>query len=207
VEKEMEQKGWLGCIQSKGWFDGQVAKIWIEKVMKPYLEDAEESFLLIDHYKVHMTSDFVKACNNLGADVNYIPAGYTCVLQPLDVGVNGPFKAFVRDHIHSWVLQKYPGLANHGKKFPTPEQEDVYPWILLAFQRITSESIVCTFACIGLTHNSLQEEEVETDQGPLDDEADRVDVDDAELAAEDYDDSMMTDFQFDLVGVEYTAKE
>jgi len=60
IEKEIEEKGWLGCIQSKGWFDGHVAEIWIEKVLKPYVADAEYLFLLVDHFKVHLAGYFVK---------------------------------------------------------------------------------------------------------------------------------------------------
>jgi len=59
VKKEIKDKGWKVCIQAKGWFDGHVAKIWIDTILKPYLEGSRGSFLLVDQLKVHMTGDFV----------------------------------------------------------------------------------------------------------------------------------------------------
>jgi hypothetical protein len=84
----MQQLGWIGCVQDNAWFDQRVGQIWIEKVLKPYVQDADKAFLLLDHFSAHLTSSFVKAINDLGVDVDYVPAGYTCVLQPVDVGVN-----------------------------------------------------------------------------------------------------------------------
>jgi len=120
----------------------------VERVLKPYLANAEAAFLLVHQHRVHMMGDFVHACNDLGCDVDYIPAGYTCVLQPVDVGVNAPFKSALRDYNHAWKTINYCGITNVDK-FPTPEREDVYPWIINAFSQITSESIVRTFQHIG----------------------------------------------------------
>jgi hypothetical protein len=36
-------------VQDNGWFDGRVGQIWIETVLKPYVKDADQSLLLIDH--------------------------------------------------------------------------------------------------------------------------------------------------------------
>jgi hypothetical protein len=57
---------------------------------------------LIDHFKVHLVAQFVQSANDLGVDVDYIPAGYTCVLQPVNIGVNATFKREVRDFHHKW---------------------------------------------------------------------------------------------------------
>jgi len=138
VENEIKRKGWKGCVQQKGWFDGRVAQIWIETILKPYLVGSSGLYLLIDHYMVHLTGDFVKACNDLGTEVNSIPAGYTCVLQPLDVGVNGPFKAHLCNLSQNWSTDKYIMLA-HGDRFPTPSWDEIYPWISLAFAAICPE--------------------------------------------------------------------
>jgi len=193
------------CVQSKGWCNGRVAKIWIECVLKLYLEDSDASFLLVDHFKVHLSSDFVRACNDLGTEVDFILAGYTCVLKPLDVGVNAPFKAHYCDHGHDWSLAKLPGHTEN-QKFPMPKREDIYPWILSAFDKMSCESIVQTFAHIGLTMNHAQEAETEiseensfsdddvgiidNDDDPFDDEYDRLSVRD----------------QLELVGVNYNVE-
>jgi len=45
VEKESKDKGWKACVQAKGWFDGCVAKIWIDTILKPYVEGSIGLFL------------------------------------------------------------------------------------------------------------------------------------------------------------------
>jgi len=58
-QKEIMDKGWKACVQAKGWFDGRVAKIWIDMILKPHLEGSRGSFLLVDQLKVHMAGEFV----------------------------------------------------------------------------------------------------------------------------------------------------
>lgn len=112
------------------------------------MRGSEDAFLLVDHYKVHMMGSFVNACNNLGVDVDYIPAGYTCVLQPIDVGFNAPLKRHIRDFHHKWCIEKYRGITN-AMKLPTPTKEDIIDWVIKSYDRISEESIRKTFLSIG----------------------------------------------------------
>jgi hypothetical protein len=98
---------------------------------------------------VHLSADFVKSANDCSIDVNYIPAGYTCVLQPVDVGVNAPFKQAIRDLHHKWCMEEYPAILADDK-LPTPDREDVYEWVFWSFDEITEQSIWKTFLHIGL---------------------------------------------------------
>lgn len=192
IDSSFEKNGWIGCAQDKGWFDGRVGQIWIEKVLKPYVRDAEKAFLLIDHFKVHLTSEFVQSVNDLGVDVDYIPAGYTCVLQPVDVGVNATFKKVIRDFHHKWCLEKYPKITNNDK-FPTPERDDVYDWVIRSFNEITPKAIRKTFAYIGLVEKDTYMDDDDSDsiltestEGFFHDDGteNEVDVDPSELTTE-----------------------
>jgi hypothetical protein len=148
----------LACCQPKGWFDGRVGQIWIEKVLAPHLANTGQSFLLIDHFSVHTSGAFVRAANDLGADVDFIPAGYTCVLQPCDVGVISQFKRYIREYHQIWCMQHYPLYnAAAGGAFPTPDRADIYQWIVLAFNRVTPQQIRRTFAHIGYTDRNESE--------------------------------------------------
>ncbi len=95
VETTLRGQGVLCCCQQNGWFDETVINKWVDAIIVPYIQQYGEGFLLIDHYKVHLMNKFVMACNDYGVDVDYIPAGYTCVLQPVDVGFNALFKKYV----------------------------------------------------------------------------------------------------------------
>jgi len=167
-------------VQSKGWFDGRVGRIWINTILKPYLEGSTSSYLLVDHMKVHLTGDFVRQCNDLGSEVDYIPAGYTCVLQPLDVGVNGPFKASLRNYHHDWCVRNYPSLRK-GDKFPTPERDDIYPWVISSFAAITGHSIRKTFQHIGFIPKDSEVEVMNAAYINVNGESGEVDIDPSEM--------------------------
>lgn len=153
VEKELEEQGILGCVQKKGWFDSRVAKIWFNKVMVPYMADCRgSSLLLIDQFSVHLTSEFTNLAYELGMDVDYIPAGYTCVLQPVDVGVNAPFKAKIRQYHHEWCIEHYRGMCDDDR-VPVPNRNDIVKWCTDSFSNIDPESIKKVFLSIGFILN------------------------------------------------------
>jgi hypothetical protein len=103
---------------------------------------------LVDHFKCHLLPSFINACNKVGLDVDYIPKGYTCVLQPVDVGFNAPLKHWVRNCHHEWCLDKYPKLVPH-QKIPLPTNDDIMQWINYAYDKITPQLIIKTFKHIG----------------------------------------------------------
>jgi hypothetical protein len=155
-------------------------------VLKPYVRDTDQAFLLIDHFKVHLAAAFVQSANDLGVDVDYIPAGYTCVLQPVDVGVNATFKREIRDFHHKWCMEHYPKILDDDK-VPTPERDDVYDWVIQSFEKVSEESIRKTYRYIGLVdknaYDNMLDDDEETveaeavDEGVFDDE-EQVEQDD-----------------------------
>ena len=66
---------------------------WIDDVWIPYTRNIGPCLLLLDQYKVHMTSVTRSKLESAGTEVYFVPPGCTCVVQPLDVGVNKPMKS------------------------------------------------------------------------------------------------------------------
>jgi hypothetical protein len=188
IQRVIDKNGWLACVQEKGWFDGRVGQIWIKKVLAPYVRDTEKALLLEDHFLVHLSSQFVNSANDLGVDVDFVPAGYTCVLQPVDVGVNAPFKSAIRDLNHAWCLEQYPKVLIDNK-LPKPERDDVDEWVQQAFLAVSEKSIRKTFVHIGYIENSStvdddndNDEQEEDGAGSLDEGLENViEVDESEL--------------------------
>lgn len=89
-------------------------------------------------------------------DVDYIPGGYTCVLQPVDVGFNAPFKRHLKNSHQDWCIEKCRNLSNDAK-FPTPERSDIIEWVHDSISKISSESILKTFLSIGYFHPEDEE--------------------------------------------------
>ena len=65
----------------------------------------------MDEFQVHLMATSLYAAKVCGTAVDFICGGYTSKLQVLDVGVNKPFKGYVRDAYENWMV------ANpHGTK-------------------------------------------------------------------------------------------
>jgi hypothetical protein len=103
-------------------------------------------------------SDFVRGCNLIGFDVEHIPLGYTCVLQPVDVGFNAPLKATIRKEHQKWCIDKYKNLGNN-ERFPTPNKDDMIRWLTIAYDAITSDTIKRTFKHIGFKCGTENEDD------------------------------------------------
>ena len=69
---------------------------WVICAWAPYAGSFDDStYLLMDEFSVHLTSECVNAIQSQGTEVDFIAGGYTGALQILDKGVNKPFKQHV----------------------------------------------------------------------------------------------------------------
>ena len=66
-------------------------KEWIRKCL-PRTRNHEQSLLVWDSFRAHLTDDVKAALRQRKIDVAVIPGGLTPVLQPLDKCLNKPFK-------------------------------------------------------------------------------------------------------------------
>ncbi len=58
----------------------------------------------MDSCEVHETATIKEALGNHGTKVLYIPRGFASRLQVLDVGVNKPFKHYMRQQFETFTL-------------------------------------------------------------------------------------------------------
>ena len=128
------------ACQDNAWMDEKVMLLWVEKVLNPYVEAAPDRIipiLFLDSYRCHMMSSVVDSIQALGVEVEHIPGGCTCLCQPVDVGVNKPFKKQLRDRWESWMVAE--GII-HGTTSP-PTREKIAEWAIAAKSALTEECI------------------------------------------------------------------
>ncbi len=80
---------------------------WVKLVLAPYLATAPKGIvpiLFLDMFKVHMMQSVVQAIQALGVQVEFIPAGCTGLVQPVDVGYKKSLKAKMREQFHDWIM-------------------------------------------------------------------------------------------------------
>ena len=115
------------ACQGNAWMDEQVMHLWIDKVLKPYVDQAPPGvvpLLLLDSYRCHMMKATVNAIEDLGVQVEHIPGGCTSLCQPVDVGVNKPFKSRMRNLWEEWMLST--SLLNVDGKVTPPTYQNAW---------------------------------------------------------------------------------
>ena len=86
VKKEFPtfDKSMYYACQANAWMDKRVMLLWVEKVLKPYVESAPEGIvplLLLDSYRCHVMASVVNEIQDLGVEVEHIPGGCTYLCQ------------------------------------------------------------------------------------------------------------------------------
>ena len=97
------------ACQDNAWMDERVMLMWVEMVLKPYVDTAPQNvvpLLFLDSYHCCMMNLVVNAIQELGVEVEHIPGGCTSLSQPVDIGINKPFKAFLHKAWEKWMIDE-----------------------------------------------------------------------------------------------------
>ena len=134
---------------------------------------------MLDEFKCHVQAQFIRSVNDVGTDVAIIPGGYTCVLQPCDVGINKPLKDQIRTSYTNWAAIQMMGLPP-GTNVPVPDRLNIVAWLVDAWNTVTKDTIQATFRKIGFGMNSqLNDVENQNNEIEIDGHDDVIDVPDA----------------------------
>ena len=134
------QHSCLTCKQSNAWMDEEVMLVWVEQVLGPYVSTAPDGvvpILFVDSYHCHMMALVVTRMQDFGVEVENIPGGCTDLCQPVDVGVNKPFKNLIGEQWETWMIEE--GLAS-STTLP-PLREDIVQWTRQASNNLPPEMI------------------------------------------------------------------
>ena len=83
----------------------------------------------------------------LGVELEIIPPGCTGLVQPINVGINKPFKANMRNIYSEWLLGQDADTA-----IPSASRLNVSAWILEAVKGIKKETIVNSWRKTGFSY-------------------------------------------------------
>jgi len=137
------EPGQMYTVQPSGWMDGQAFNEWVRRVIQPYVAARDNSVLvLLDNFSVHMQHDNVTSLQILGAEVEFIPAGYTPILQAMDKGLHKPFKQYLREESLNWMVQQPDGTK--------PTRQHISQWISRAWAQVQLTTILNTWQAIGI---------------------------------------------------------
>ena len=102
-------------FHKKGWMDEAAVKEWIRQCL-PRTPRNEQSLLVWDSFRAHLTDEVKADLKRRKIDVAVIPGGLTPVLQPLDKCLNKLFKDNVRRKYLVWMISGPFDYTPAGKK-------------------------------------------------------------------------------------------
>ena len=82
-------------------------------------------------------SSVVNAVQGLGVEVEHIPGGCTYLCQPVNVGVNKPYKMHLRERWESWIFAE--GIIHGTTSRPT--RKHIAEWAIHANNTLTETTI------------------------------------------------------------------
>ena len=116
--------GWNITESENHWSTTGTMKIYLNKVLVPYFDNARESLnlpsnhtalLFLDVFAAHRSQEFLNELQKHNIHPIFIPAGCTGDLQPLDVAVNDVFKRKMKEKFSSWYSEKVGSQLKSGK--------------------------------------------------------------------------------------------
>ena len=93
--------------------------------------------LFLDSFSAHKTAGVAEALQNIGVQLQIIHAGVTGNCQPVDVGVNAPFKRHCTLEWEQWLERQ----DFDADRVPTPDRQDVSLWVTNALASLSTETI------------------------------------------------------------------
>ena len=102
--------GSMYAVQQRALIDERTFLEWIRKVWGPFCVGRLSTNHLMDECSVHLMSSCLDAIQDYGTEVDFVARGYTSKLQVLHVGINKPFKDYVKQSYEQFMVE------NNGEK-------------------------------------------------------------------------------------------
>jgi len=132
--------------------DGEVMKLWLEKVWSKRPGVLKKlSLLVCDHFKTHVTESTKRLATKLKMHLAVIPGGLTSQLQPLDISVNKPFQGFMHEEWAKWIEAPTHHITPKGR-VKRSLISNVCEWVKNSWQRVKSETIVKSLKKCGISN-------------------------------------------------------
>ena len=129
----------------KGWIDEELAYHWLTHVYHPFslkrINNGETRLLILDGHSSHVNARFLKFCEANDIICFCLPAHTTHLLQPLDVGLFGPFQRYYGMAVEDFFLGTNLGIT-HSSFLPLYKKA--------CAQAVTRKNIESAFQACGI---------------------------------------------------------
>ncbi|GAV07303.1 hypothetical protein RvY_17156 [Ramazzottius varieornatus] len=125
---------------ASGWWNSDFDRFWLAETFE---NCSPGSVLIRDRAPAHskIESDFL--LNEMGIRQVFIPAGLTGTYQPLDVGVNFPFKSYLKLSYHDW-RDSHTEVTKSGY-LRKPNRQDFIDFVSGAWEKVKVTTVENSF--------------------------------------------------------------
>ena len=146
MPKDKFPSGVIVRVQEQGWFNDSLMDDWLKTVWmkrKGGLEK-QRSMLVLDAFRCHTTNNVKSKLKRHNTDLVIIPGGMTSILQPMDVVVNKPIKAALKQKWAEWMITGEHTFTKGGnmRKVDMPT---ICQWIVDAWKELPIKTVVKGF--------------------------------------------------------------
>lgn len=144
-----------------GWMTEDLMQDWLEVVWRRRTGAApkQRGMLILNGFRGHATDSVKSSMESMDTDMVIIPGGLTSQLQVLDVVVYKPLNDSVRAQYSNWLLAGNLALSPTGNA-KKPPLGLFLEWVMVAWNSISSESIVQGFKKCHISSNLEDEDDV-----------------------------------------------
>lgn len=108
------------------WSNQRTMQRFVNEILAPYLDtqkaliglpQSQKSLWIIDVWSVHRSDEFIGWMRNTHPTIliDFIPGGCTGISQPLDVGINRPFKQSIKVSYHADLVDDFLGQMKENR--------------------------------------------------------------------------------------------
>lgn len=140
---------------------------WLHQEILDNLQGKQ--LLVVDLFAAHRDEHCLSYLRNVGADIAFVPAGCTSVVQVMDLVANKMFKNKVSQEYQKWRAEQ---IMNEQEWVP-PRREQVVKWVEDAWLAIPEELL-----CVGMLKHIVEpaRDNTKEEVHPLEPEAMAPDV-------------------------------
>ena len=154
VPREEFPDGVIIRANPEGWMNESEMLWWVENIWSKRSRQGSNprSLLVLDSFTAHKTVNVKNRFYEKNTNLAVIPGGLTSRLQPLDVSLNKPFKAKVRNLYNQWMDEAVKEYTPSGK-IRRPSYSLVATWVKESWESMDINMIRRSFKCCGVSND------------------------------------------------------
>ncbi|GAV01882.1 hypothetical protein RvY_12521 [Ramazzottius varieornatus] len=128
--------------------DEDISSLDIQWIESTFDEKEKGSYLFRDHAPAHLSYESQALLEKKGMEQIFIPKGLTGRYQPLDFGLNYPFKCYLKKSYHEW-RDKCTEITKKGYLKKPSRQEFLY-FVSEAWSKIKTSTVENSFVAASI---------------------------------------------------------